>query len=251
MLKRFKNKTTGEEINLNWCNGTWEEVPNEPDFKVLSLLFNDMIYKITTDYRYPKPEAKYRNSTDNGFVTLSDVSNENPSDLSPVIYSIERKDGVIFTLSDTIDCKPYYRGKIAKFILRNNNTELLVKIENISCEFLINGVDKVLEKPVIFTTEDGVGIKEGDKVCALYKDSYKPYCSFTMVPFFGNRSLDNYRYFSTKEKAEEYMLYNTPILSIQDIIYNIKSKTGFTSFDTVDHNILKGLIQKVKNKLNL
>ena len=69
----------------------------------------------------------------------------------------------------------------------------------------------------MFTTEDGVDIFEGDKYFI---------CTASLSNCINNEGIvskffkpnPNYKYFSTKEKAEEYILMNKPVLSLNDIL---------------------------------
>ena len=76
---------------------------------------------------------------------------------------------------------------------------------------------KYIEKTKLFTTEDGVDIFEGD------------YCSHVNITDLTKRTRTSYntggsyspkstKYFSTEEKAEEYIIMNKPCLSINDLL---------------------------------
>lgn len=88
-------------------------------------------------------------------------------------------------------------------------------------------VEEVIKKP-IFKTFDGVDIFEGDRVysvtpnfCIGYSGSlkYKP-----IQPCF-----------STKEKAEEYIFYNSPVLSLKEVgeIYLTAKEKGSKAYTLV------------------
>jgi hypothetical protein len=90
-------------------------------------------------------------------------------------------------------------------------------------------IDDNKPKVKLFTTEDGVDIFENDEVWGITKNVWKP--------FYRNAKLNNkivtetwfHGKFSTKEKAEEYILMNKPCLSINDFLsvsyFTVKSKT--------------------------
>jgi len=69
----------------------------------------------------------------------------------------------------------------------------------------------------LFTTEDGVDIYKNNHPDIFYVNLK----SFSMGIDYSNTlcnpDLMNYKYFSTKEKAEEYIKYNKPMYSINDI----------------------------------
>lgn len=110
-----------------------------------------------------------------------------------------------FTLKDTIwDTKEMQWDNTADLCFRkfNKNSE----------DFLV----KKLSKP-LFTTEDGVDIFEGDRYYWIIKDLRDSnVCSTKATKSSPNGY--NLLYFSTKEKAEEYILMNKPILSVNDIL---------------------------------
>lgn len=107
----------------------------------------------------------------------------------------------------------------------------------ISASLLLSGASK-FKKP-LFKTFDGVDIFEGDRVysvtpgfCIGYSGSlkYKP-----IQPCF-----------STKEKAEEFIVMHKPCLSIQEIKNN-ERKNGNLAFS--GSQVEKRLKELVKNKL--
>jgi len=78
----------------------------------------------------------------------------------------------------------------------------------------VNQTDTISSKPVLFTTEDGVGIRIGDRLFYVTK-------GFEIHDNPANRfsgSSPNYKYFSTKEAAEQYCNLNKPKYSLQDIL---------------------------------
>lgn len=71
-------------------------------------------------------------------------------------------------------------------------------------------------KPVLFTTEDGVGIKEDDMLFyVLLKHNYNLHCNPANIHDGKN---PDYKYFSTKEAAEQYILEQKPCLSLNDLL---------------------------------
>ena len=77
-------------------------------------------------------------------------------------------------------------------------------------------------KQPLFTTEDGVDIFEGDKVYYIEtndttENSFK--VNEYTIQYSGRFLSDNTLHsFSTKEKAEEYILLNKPVLSLNDVM---------------------------------
>jgi predicted peroxiredoxin len=91
-----------------------------------------------------------------------------------------------------------------------------------------NDLDQCLKLKVkIFTTEDGVDIFENDK----YSRVEPGFNIYNYKACLNEKAIENVKYFSTKEKSEEYVLMNKPCLSLKDIetsyIESFKSVEGF------------------------
>lgn len=130
-----------------------------------------------------------------------------------VIYSVKRlSDGEIFTVGDIVKQSNIIHNNT--FIIRafefNINKEHLLVIGNGGIN--ISKIEKL--KEVLFKTEDHVAVFKGDIVHLV--NSWFEYSSITV----GEKTLllfPNRKMFSTKEKAEEYIIMNKPCLSINDI----------------------------------
>ncbi len=162
-----------------------------------------------------------------------------------VIHSVKRlSDGEIFTIGDKIrfineSLEETYPCRIIKNFKIKENTLISICDDN-NVEILLKNLKKV--KQPLFTTEDGVDIFENRGY--YYIDSIWqiiPVNSTTVYVYYKNNKT-----FSTKEKAEEYILLNKPCLSIKEIseIY-ISLKNNKSSKQKQE------LINLVKNKLNL
>jgi hypothetical protein len=92
-------------------------------------------------------------------------------------------------------------------------------------------------KTPLFTTEDGVDIFKGDSYYLASNDFCICYCSFYSKPDLA------YKLFSTKEKAEEYILLNKPCLSLNDVSKYYKALLSFSNGNSM------GLRNLVKSKL--
>lgn len=98
-------------------------------------------------------------------------------------------------------------------------------------------------KKPLFKTEDGVDIFQGDKHWYVGDDMMKVcfICSADSAVPFGLKT------FSTKTAAEDYILRNKPIFSVNDILGNIPIRDEvFTS----QINFEKYVMQLAKEKLN-
>jgi len=127
------------------------------------------------------------------------------------IHSVKRlSDGEIFTIGDKLE----HNMVIESFKFENfGNGEKLTAQDKNGGRFL-NELKKVKQK--LFTTEDGVDIFKGDLVVCFDKDSF---CIRNKTYLFKEHDKNDktYLFFSTKEKAEEYILYNKPLLTLRDI----------------------------------
>lgn len=144
------------------------------------------------------------------------------------IHSVERlSDGEVFTIGDKIKVYSYdFPYKVRR------NDFVVTKIELDSNKISLHGktfskiqleiANKVKKQP-LFTTEDGVDVFEEDfknhaNIYSVNKSNFKigkNTLGFTVFT-------DNYLKFSTKEKAEEYILLNKPCLSLNEIVKTIK-----------------------------
>jgi hypothetical protein len=130
----------------------------------------------------------------------------------PSIFSVKRlSDGEVFTIGDeisNIEHPNMYKGKIKEFKIEDS--ELLVYYDGHDD---LRHVQKV--KPVLFTTHDGVDVREGDRVW-YFNQGYKLWDSKAGPKYHNGEQ--RFHYFSTKEAAEKYILMNKPLnLSIREI----------------------------------
>ena len=197
--------------NGNWFNPKnypefWQEVV-EKDYEILSLIASE---------RHPqhKKGSKFLHNKDYGF------KNMYPTEFWD-IYSVKRiSDNKIFTIGDSYE-------------------DLIIEKMFMSVDNNIITTYKPKAKQPLFTTEDGVDIFDGNKYFI---------CTASLGNCINNEGIvgkffktnPNYKYFSTKEKAEEYILMNKPVLSLKEI----KETT------TIKGLSLKKLEKLVQQKLN-
>jgi hypothetical protein len=149
------------------------------------------------------------------------------------IHSIQRlSDGEIFTVGD--NC---IQGKIQRFNELNN----LIGIITINDKGKENGFDiSELKKnnPVLFVTEDGVDVYKGGTMVLLSTTNWimhkmpVPY-SLTKSPFEGVDGKRSFLYFSTEQAAEEYIILNKPLLSVEEIITYCSSSLTWLDTETL------------------
>ena len=157
------------------------------------------------------------------------------------IHSVHRlSDGEVFTIGDVCEF-----GKITKiFITEGGYCMTATPTSGYSCNIMY-----LKKLKVLFTTEDGIDIREGDEYYCIEKNELKPYFNFRKLIASDGVISDLYLFFSTKEKAEEYILLNKPCLSINDIqsIY-VSAKKGYKKNGN-ETNYFEELINLVKARL--
>lgn len=145
-----------------------------------------------------------------------------------VINSIKRlSDGEIFTLGDIIDGISHRNVKI-------NSIESNPNCNQIMFNRLDEGIDllnaRKSQQP-LFTTNDGVDIHIGDTFYyvndkwGMYDYTVNCYSSF--LPSVYKTS------FSTKEKAEEWVLWNKPCISLNDLHKSIMTHCASDVWDNL------------------
>lgn len=128
----------------------------------------------------------------------------------------------IFTIGDKTN-----NGTISKFEIDSNGVRVFFEDKPKNYHVSLNNIKKV--KQPLFTTEDGVDIFEGDKYYTV--DS-----NFEIQSTFGGEDeVDNT--WSSKEKAEEYILLNKPCLSYGDVQEYLKVKDCNKVLDLVQSKI--------------
>jgi hypothetical protein len=140
------------------------------------------------------------------------------------IKSVKRKsDGEVFQIGDEVDLN-YLSGKFSypiESIIIDKKNNIYFKLKDAGTIPLKS--TKHVKKPILFTTEDGVDIKEGAKYYTVFFNNYLHRKAFDKIngPFEADslhkEAHTRLKFFSTKERAEEYILHNKPCLSINDV----------------------------------
>jgi hypothetical protein len=205
--------------NHNWFNPQdypefWELVV-EKDYEILSL------------YNNVNPSFIINGKIEIN-IWLKGFDTENWS-----IHSVKRlSDFEIFTIGDKLN-----KSYISNILLQQDTIWLMCQGDSINSK--LNDAIKI--KQPLFITEDGVDIFEGDYYYPVEKTYY-----FLHEKQTNNHCTndDKFWIFSTKEKAEEYILMNKPCLSLQEIV----NSNGGKSVNGWEH--LEELKKLVKQKLN-
>ena len=174
----------------------WEEII-EKDYEVLSLIGKSQ----KEPYRILNPNTGlFKHSTCTYYIEELDLNYLLSGGYN--IHSVKRlSDGEIFTIGDNTKY-----GCIDKFYIKNNYLLSTTVLE--SNGRYLKYLEKI--KQPLFTTEDGVDIFKGDSFYTI-DSNFK-------IQFLKNSDEDEVdNAWSTKEKAEEYILVNKPCLSLNDL----------------------------------
>lgn len=204
----------------------WEEVV-EKDYEILyinSPYGHTLITKETNGERFAEI-----------FLTPEQIKN------GYTIQSVKRlSDGEVFTISDKVTLcfsENYFLTSIKITDQEKIYCNGKVDISNPICSQFGRYLEDISKaKQPLFTTEDGVDIFEGGNCFPVTKDFklQKTYCDARL----DGRS--EYRlYFSTEQKAEEYILMNKPCLSLNDLY-----STGYCSLKGKIMDNMKDLVKR-------
>jgi len=214
---KFKHKKTGKIVErvtqpLGYClvdelvffpdwaieeSNDWEEVV-EKEYEILSVID-------TKNRVWSKSEESESVFEKSPLCVVLDSFGENWR-----IHSVKRlSDDEVFTIGDLTT-----KGVIHGFEITPSHLSVSVGDQ----KTLLRTFDKV--KQPLFVTEDGVDIYKNQKYYGLYTESWlieehENGIDYDIKP---EEIFDfSYLTFSTKEKVEEYVLENTPCLSVKDV----------------------------------
>lgn len=164
------------------------------------------------------------------------------------IISVKRlSDGEVFTVGEKVVHKTdghINTATILKFVIPKTSNSIWFEFEQ-GEDFVkdLNNFNK--HKKPLFTTEDGVDIYEGDKYwyADVKESSYPKPIDYEATK--GGKYPNNYtsKTFSTKEAAEEWILNNKPLLSLEEISHL------YTRYRYSAERFGKELIECAKSKL--
>lgn len=168
-----------------------------------------------------------------------------------VIEKVKRlSDNEIFTIGDKVknltDFDFRENCEIVRFYIFNNALVCDLKNSNgVRIKFSLSLIEKIVERTILFTTEDNIKIYEEDRYWTVSP------LEFYLVPHIASSS-DNPHYhgdkaFSTEEKAKEYIMMNKPCLSVNDVMNEEKGAWG--GFNVALSQLLIKLAKQKLNKL--
>jgi hypothetical protein len=216
----------------------WEEVV-EKDYEIISFKLVDRLYKICSDGCLLWDCEEYKSIDKNpGATHWTEAISK-----GYIIHSVKRlSDGEVFTVGDVVVDKLYnIKRKIEGFdIFKTLYTSEIFRFK-FKSSVVIEITDSFCKvKQPLFKTKDGVDIYESDEYYFVSID-YTEIVSPHKDSIYFNEYINRLKCFSTKEKAEEYILMNKPCLSISDL-------TEIENFDLTCFYTNK-LIKLVKSKL--
>jgi hypothetical protein len=206
----------------------WEKVV-EKDYEILCI-------------KHKKNKCFYRNSIDLRNLNIYDI------------HSVKRlSDGKVFNIGDNATTALNNYGTITAFEIYCNSMYIRTN-GSIKGIFSCNIKDLIVSE-LLFKTEDGVDIFEGDKAyeCARNGICYDKAHKFNPL----NSEKHNYNsigkdwvVFSTMEKAEEYILLNKPCICLKDLIetffpksYDFSNRKSEGAIEDISVNLLISLFK--------
>ena len=230
---------TSELYNVKRYSEFWEKFV-EPEYEILSFISDPRV-------NFLKKGEIMIKGKNNVFSNVSNnIQGGLEEDLLKSIYwnihSIKRlSDGKIFTVGDLVT-SPYMNGTgiLKSFKIFKNNICYVVSDAARTFNHTSVGLELLISvKQPLFTTEDGKEIFEGDEYFRVFLKNLDLYETKTIAtPGYAFAIMSqSAHHFSTKEKAEEYILMNKPCLSINDL-----RRIG------VDNGIFKEMIIFVNSK---
>jgi hypothetical protein len=169
------------------------------------------------------------------------------SDPKVKIQSVKRlSDGEIFTVGDKIE---FTRGdevcvRTVTSIYAKEDRLVIQHEKGTITNETIGGIFEEITKckKPIFTTEDGVDIFKGDSVYVV--DDKVQLLDYRYINILSDGRVSGRKYFSTKAAAQDYVISNAKLISIEDFNNAIATQYG-------NHNIRRYLIKLIKGRLNL
>ena len=205
----------------------WEEVI-EKDYEILS-------YKTTS-------RAIWRKNNENYWINNIDSQKKSINaflhDCIYVIHSVKRlSDNEIFTIGDKTSL-----GVITQIQFNKSFSKLWLDFNTTGGYSMNNFLTLEKAKQPLFTTEDGIDIFKGDKHWFLC-DGLDEIFEGDWKSEFHKEYVEKCKCFSTKEKAEEYILLNKLCLSLNDVNEVFNNRTP-------KNKILYELKELVNTKIN-
>jgi hypothetical protein len=192
----------------------WKEVKEYPKIVSFRNTTNGVIFHICEDGFYTSYSPGCKIGTFNKEYFLKESHFE--------IYQVAVSETEVFTLGDKVEIimnRPKYsKSTISRFKLEANGC-ISVRVSEY-CSVSLHDIRKTPE--VLFVTEDGIEIFNGDKFYYISIREPNPAC-YSGYAQEGSAMNTNYKYFSTVEAAKKYIDENKPIYSKKQVREAIES----------------------------
>lgn len=155
-----------------------------------------------------------------------------------VINSIQRlSDGEVFTVGDQVISDQYYtytvKGDITRISYEPISDTCIICTTYSGIGFCLSSFQKA-PKP-LFITEDGVEVFENDRPWCLNTTEFRSKGTADLKLNAKYHPAPNCKYFSTKEKMEEYKLNNKKQFSLNDVRAALDSDKSYQYHTTIEN----------------
>lgn len=208
-------KAKGFEQTFN----TYLKEQTKADWEIISIILDSKLMYVKDVVLYESMRLSVSANVNDKFNTDLDTWDYIFNKRASSIHSVQRiSDGEIFTVGDKITDQTHINKAYTIEAIRINenysgNLLIVINVKN-NYGIALKEAQKAIP---LFKTEDGVNVYEpGDyysirglfTLCREYVES-KAKANYHIK--------EGYKYFSTKEAAEDYILMNKPILSVQEL----------------------------------
>jgi len=236
----YISKPTMQKDYAHYWNHNWFQPKGYPEYweEVVEKNYKIIILK--------QHDGRLSNMTGHGEEYITALLNTH----GVTIYSVERlSDGKVFTIGDKV--QDSLTDELTNYAIQE--ITYFYPGEKIICQAKSGTtmpLNTIRHTSFLFKTEDGVNISEGDDYWvydygALKNTNSEIHKVNRASQTHTGNGVDR-KYFSTKEKAEEYVLLNKPCLSINDV----RNCINQTEIDIDnEHELNYQLNELVKQKL--
>ena len=206
---------------------------NFPEFKDIVEAFKK--YKLGNDFLWAERENEsQQNTIQKDWEIVRAIWRGNNTE----IESVRRlSDGEVFSLGDDVNF-----GIIEGFYICEEEDSfcykcMMVYFKEVRANRDISELKKVNQP--LFKTEDGKDVYEEDEFVAVQKTTFDMLCCRQTLT-----NPENYYIFSNEEKANNWVLMNKPVLSVNDVLAVCENNYGF-----LQNKLLDRLKEIAKSKI--
>lgn len=223
--KTEENKKT----NNHYYSGSWFDPSLFPEFwkKVEQVDYEILSFSLKCNGNILKKHSNKLFGVYNGEFSEEDILSGDPKRISwnfsieetndtygYIIHSVKRLiDGEVFTIGDVLKYKSFGRKRLIIERFEISENRVMIYANNYGTQLI--GAEKLHKKAPLFTTEDGVEIFEGENIYPVELKWFKVHLNVKAPNYIKS---SKFKIFSTLEKAEEYIILNKPVLSLNDLL---------------------------------